>query len=309
MCESPSRSLLRSEVNSWSMNASSEKFTTKASSCGFEASTRSTALLFTAGRFRAMDPELSTTNAIETGKSVCWKLMMFCFTPSSKTWKLSFCRSCTRCPPESRTVAFSDTSSTSARSRNWLPSFSMGLFRGRGASPSGERTGSRSMVSAGACPDVACVGVFCAESESTAATNRNKKIAPAWSALLQWRIVARACMDSQRRQTLRWIQFHLYFTPLAVAVQVLGRVPDDILVAQLGGDLLGDIAHLAQVVDPEHAPARLFAKIVEQQRAGTLFGRGRIGVEDADRINLHIGLAHLRLDLALRVARPVVAAV
>ena len=48
---SPSRSLLTFEVKSWSMKASSEKFTTKASSCGFEASIRSSALLFTEGRF------------------------------------------------------------------------------------------------------------------------------------------------------------------------------------------------------------------------------------------------------------------
>ena len=53
------------------MNASSEKFTTNASSCGFEASIRSSALLFTAGRFLDIDPELSTTSAIETGRSVC----------------------------------------------------------------------------------------------------------------------------------------------------------------------------------------------------------------------------------------------
>ena len=38
---------------------------------GFEASTRSSALLFTAGRFFDIDPELSTTSAIETGRSVC----------------------------------------------------------------------------------------------------------------------------------------------------------------------------------------------------------------------------------------------
>ena len=37
MCESPSRSLFTSEVKSWSINASSEKFTTNASSCGFDA--------------------------------------------------------------------------------------------------------------------------------------------------------------------------------------------------------------------------------------------------------------------------------
>ena len=45
------------------MKASSEKFTTKASSCGFEASIRSSALLFTAGRFFDIEPELSTTSA------------------------------------------------------------------------------------------------------------------------------------------------------------------------------------------------------------------------------------------------------
>ena len=43
------------------MKASSEKFTTKASSWGFEAWIRSSALLFTEGRLRDMEPELSTT--------------------------------------------------------------------------------------------------------------------------------------------------------------------------------------------------------------------------------------------------------
>ncbi len=71
MCPSPSLSLFTSDVNSWSMNASSEKFTTNASSCGFDASIRSSALLFTAGRFRDIEPELSTTIAIDTGRSVC----------------------------------------------------------------------------------------------------------------------------------------------------------------------------------------------------------------------------------------------
>ena len=57
------------------MNASSEKFTTKASSCGFEAWIKSSALLFTEGRLRYIEPELSTTRPMETGRSVCWKLM------------------------------------------------------------------------------------------------------------------------------------------------------------------------------------------------------------------------------------------
>ena len=83
MCESPSRSFLISEVKSQSMKASSEKLTTKASSCGFEASIKSSALLLTEGRLRYIDPELSTTSPMDTGRSVCWKLMMFCLTPSS----------------------------------------------------------------------------------------------------------------------------------------------------------------------------------------------------------------------------------
>jgi hypothetical protein len=53
------------------MNASSAKFTTNASSFGFEARIRSSVALFTAGRFLYIDPELSTTRPIETGKSWC----------------------------------------------------------------------------------------------------------------------------------------------------------------------------------------------------------------------------------------------
>ena len=85
-----------SEVKSQSMKASSEKFTTKASSWGFEARIRSSALLLTEGRLRYMEPELSTTRPIETGRSVCWKLMRVCLTPSSKTWKSSLVRFSTR---------------------------------------------------------------------------------------------------------------------------------------------------------------------------------------------------------------------
>ena len=40
------------------------------------------------------------------------------------------------------------------------------------------------------------------------------------SALLQWSIVAGASMNSKRRQPLGWIQLYLHFTPLAVAVHV-----------------------------------------------------------------------------------------
>ena len=53
------------------MKASSEKFTTKASSWGLEAWIRSSVLLFTERRLLLIEPELSTTMAMETGRSVC----------------------------------------------------------------------------------------------------------------------------------------------------------------------------------------------------------------------------------------------
>jgi len=63
--------LLTSEVNSQSMKASSEKLTTKASSW-VEARIISRAALLTEGRLLYMEPELSITRPMDTGRSVCW---------------------------------------------------------------------------------------------------------------------------------------------------------------------------------------------------------------------------------------------
>src|SRR5271157_4113270 len=227
MCASPSRRLFTSEVNSWSMKASSEKFTTKASSWGLDAWIRSSALLFTDGRLRDMEPELSTTSAIETGTSVCWKLISVCRTPSSKTSKLSFFRSGTSRLPSS-TVAFSTTSSTSACRTKPAPSLRRGSAELAGGSASGERTGSRSTVSGGACAGTDGDGDCWAGSEDAPADKRTTR-----TALLQRRMGTGASMDGQRRQSLRRIQLHFHFTLPAVAGQVLGPVADHILVVRL----------------------------------------------------------------------------
>ena len=57
-----------SEVKSQSMKASSEKLTTKASSCGFEAWIRSSALLLTEGRLRSHGPGVVDHQAHGDGK-------------------------------------------------------------------------------------------------------------------------------------------------------------------------------------------------------------------------------------------------
>src|SRR5208337_3119704 len=90
------------------------------------------------------------------------------------------------------------------------------------------------------------------------------------TALLQWRIVPGTSINGERRQSRRRIHLHLHFTPLAVAGQVFGLVADHILVAQLGGDLLRNVAHLVDIVDAEEPPARRGADIVEKHGAGAL---------------------------------------
>src|SRR6185437_895289 len=186
----------------------------------------------------------------------------------------------------------------------WLPCFSIaGCCGACGRSPSGERTGSRSTVREGACEaDWAWNPAGVRAASGTDAAKKTVNAAPARSALLQWRIVARACMYGERRQPLWWIELHLHFTPLAVPVEVPGGVTDDILVPQFGGDLLGDVAHLADVVHAEHASAGLLAKLVEEQVAGAFLGRGGVWVEDAHGVDFHVGLAHLGADLALGIA-------
>src|SRR5271157_2333673 len=120
-------------------------------------------------------------------------------------------------------------------------------FAEGGWSESGERTGSRSTVRGGAWAGAGCLGDCCAPSVS-AETNRSKKK----EALLQRRIVAGTSMNGERRQS-RWrIELHLHFTPLAVPGHVFGRVSNDILIAQFGGNLLGNVAHLSQIIDAEH---------------------------------------------------------
>jgi len=110
-------------------------------------------------------------------------------------------------------------------------------------------------------------------------------------------------------QSLGGIDLHLHFTPLAVPGQVLGPVANHILVAQLGGNLLRNVTISSIFVHPEEPAAGLFAQIVQELRTGALLGRCGVGVEYPDRVNLNIGLAHLRADLNPRIAGAVVAAV
>src|SRR5208282_5241735 len=98
------------------------------------------------------------------------------------------------------------------------------------------------------------------------------------TALLQWRIVPGTSINGERRQSWWRIHLHLHFTPLAVAGQIPGLVANYILVAQFGGDLLGNVAHLVDIVHAKHAPAGSGADVVEQLRAGALLGSGRVGI-------------------------------
>jgi hypothetical protein len=127
--------------------------------------------------------------------------------------------------------------------------------------------------------------------------------------LVERGIVTGSGMDSEGRQALRWHQLHLHFTPLTVPLHGFWVVSEHILVAQLGGDFDGDVAHVGEVVDAEHAAAGFFAEVVEEHGAGALLGGGGVGVEDADGVDFDVGLADLGFDFAFGVAGAVVAAV
>src|SRR5580658_1455506 len=252
-----------------------------------------------------MEPELSTTRAIETGTSVCWKLIRVCLTPSSNTSKFSFFRSGTSFVPSS-TVALSTTSSTSAWRTYPSPPC---LRKGSEDAPaaSGERTGSRSTVSGGAWTGAGLAGGCCAGSEKAAPGKKTQITAEI--ALLQRRIVAGASMDGERRQSGPWSHLNLHFTPLAVACQVRGPVADEILVAQQGGNPLADIANSGEIFNAEESTAGLLTQLVQQLWPGAFLGGWKVGIEDSNRINLHVGLPHLRAQLALGVAGVVVGAI
>src|SRR6476661_1088855 len=61
------------------------------------------------------------------------------------------------------------------------------------------------------------------------------------NALLSRRIVPQSKISLERRQATRLIELHLYFPVLAIPFAILGRIAQDIFVAQLYADLGGDV--------------------------------------------------------------------
>jgi len=122
-------------------------------------------------------------------------------------------------------------------------------------------------------------------------------------------VVAGAGVDGEWGKALRRDEFDFDFAPFAVALDGFWVVAEDVLVAEFGGDFDGDVAHFGDVVDAEEAAAGFVADFVEEDGAHALFVGGGVGVEDADGVDLDVGLADLGADLGLGVAGAVVAAV
>src|SRR6202451_592932 len=137
-------------------------------------------------------------------------------------------------------------------------------------------------------------------------------ISSAPAALLSGRIVTQPEIGSQWRQSPRLIEFHLNPAILPVALAILRRVPQDVLISKLDADLRGNVRKLGQILDRIFTPAGLLRQFVQQAGTGRFFrsppATGK-RFEDADGKNLHIGFAHCILDLCFGIPAAVVASI
>src|SRR5215469_10551788 len=111
------------------------------------------------------------------------------------------------------------------------------------------------------------------------------------------------------RQTLWRIELYLNLAPVAVLILVVWTVPEYILVAQLYSNLGSHIGQFIGIGQGKHASTSHLGDFGQQGRAGDLLRRRRRQAEDADGINLHIGLLDHRLDLVFRVTAVIVATI
>src|SRR5215469_17473634 len=111
------------------------------------------------------------------------------------------------------------------------------------------------------------------------------------------------------RQSFGRNQLYLDLTPAAILSLVRWTVSEYILVAQLYSNLGSHVGQFVGIIDGKHAAAGHVADFGQQGRAGNLLRRGRSQAEDADRINLDIGLFNHRFDLVFSVTAVVIAAI
>src|SRR5579875_284649 len=95
-------------------------------------------------------------------------------------------------------------------------------------------------------------GGFCA-----AKTQLKKRLETRIEGLLRRRIISRAEGRFELRQAGGFHQLHHHAPVFAVAVFILGRITDDILVPQLDADFSCDIRQFRQVIHREMPPAGL----------------------------------------------------
>src|SRR5579885_1386540 len=254
----------------------------KTSSCGFEAFTSASAAAATLARLSRMLPLLSIMMPIETGTSSRRKILMGCSTPFSKTLKADSGRSVTRWPFLSITLT--------CRSTSWIPPWNTGVSSG----PSAGLTAF--------CPRA----IFAHRLRPAPPTNA--KI----SRLLCRRIITWAMIGPELRQSRRFHQFHLNPSKLSVPLAILWMISDHVLIAQFQTDLGRDIRQIAQVVAGEKPAPGRFRELVQQPRPARFLRRAippGQRFEDADGINLYIGLPHGVLHLALGIPAGVISAV
>src|SRR6478752_5418207 len=111
------------------------------------------------------------------------------------------------------------------------------------------------------------------------------------------------------RQPLGWIKLHFDLAPVTVLNLVVWTVSEYILVAQLYSNFCSHIRQFVGIVDGKQASASDTGNFAQQRWAGNFLRLRRGQAEDADRINLHIGLFYHGFDLVLGVAAVVIAAI
>src|SRR5579872_28606 len=204
----PASSFFMSLVNSTSRKASSLKFTTKTSSWGLEARTRSAEAVSTFVRFSRMLPLLSMMIPIETGTSSRLKILMGWGLPFSKTLKASCVRFVISLPLLSATLTGKTTSRVSDVKTGISPG-SLGVPGGGGM----------------------LTGCW---ADARAASKRRRK-------LLRRRIVTEPEKGFERWKPAWLIQLHADMPIFPVTVLVLGGVVQHVLVPQLYSNFSGDI--------------------------------------------------------------------
>src|ERR1035441_2767825 len=140
----------------------------------------------------------------------------------------------------------------------------------------------------------------------------NRRSSAAIWLLLPGRIVALFPEWPQQRHAVRLHQPDLDPSILAVAAQILWRVAEDVLVAQLDANFRRHVGQLIEIVDLILPSSGLLGDFGEQRGSGSLFRRAGAhsgGFVNPDGVNLYVGFLYQGLDLRLAIAAAVIASV